>query len=375
VSVDFDAPALEELRQRKSVKWRMHDPEVLPLWVAEMDVPLAPCVTEALHAAVDRGDTGYADGLRADLQPGELARAFAGFAERQWGWRPDLTASRVVADVMTGVAEVLQVLTEPGDGVVVCPPVYPPFFAVPLLVGRRVVEVPLVDGGLDLDGIDRALAGGSRAVLLSSPHNPTGRVWTPAELEALDAVVRRHGAHVVADEIHAPLVLPGASFTPYLTTERAAVCVTSASKAFNLPGLKAALVLAGSKDVQDRLWRVPLEVSFHAGHLGVLAGTAALTDGDDWLADLHAHLARQRDLLATLLPDGVTWQPPQASYLAWLRFGTPRPAERLLREARVALVEGTDFGAPGEGFARLNFGTTTEVLTLALERIGAAVRP
>jgi cystathionine beta-lyase len=371
--VDLDALTLAELRERQSVKWRLHGPDVLPLWVAEMDVPLAPCVKEVLHAAVDRGDTGYAAGLEADLGPGPLARAFAGFAERQWGWRPELAGSRVVADVMTGVAEVLQVLTAPGDGVVICPPVYHPFFVVPPLVGRPVVEVPLVDGGLDLDGIDRALAAGARAVLLCSPHNPTGRVWNPAELDALDAVVRRHEAVVLADEIHAPLVLPGTAFTPYLTVEREAVCLTSASKAFNLPGLKAALVLAGSPRIQERLWQVPLEVSFRTGHLGVLAGTAAFTEGDGWLDALRAHLVRQRDLVGELLPDGVTWEPPQASYLAWLRFGIEQPAARVLERGRVALVEGTDFGAPGAGHARLNFGTTTEVLTLAMARLREAL--
>jgi cysteine-S-conjugate beta-lyase len=372
VTGPFDL-SLDELRQRQSAKWRLHDPDVLPLWVAEMDVRLAPCVAEALRTAVDRGDTGYAAGVAPDLSPGPLARAFAGFAERQWGWRPDLSASRLVADVMTGVAEVLQVVTAPGDGVVICPPVYPPFFAVPPLAGRTVVEVPLVDGGLDLDGIDRALAAGARAVLLSSPHNPTGRVWTAAELEDLDVVVRRHDAWVLADEIHAPLTLPGTTFSPYLTTERQAVVLTSASKAFNLPGLKAALLLAGSPVAQQRLWQVPMEVSFHAGHLGVLAGVAAFEGGDAWLAEVRAGIAERHALLADLLPPSVGFQPPPASYLAWLSFGTPRPAERLLREARVALVEGTDFGTGGEGFARLNVATSTEVLALAAERVASAL--
>ncbi|MGZ6826557.1 MAG: aminotransferase class I/II-fold pyridoxal phosphate-dependent enzyme, partial [Mycobacteriales bacterium] len=188
--VDLDGLSLAELRQRRSAKWSLYGEDVLPLWVAELDVPLAPCVTEALERAVRLGDTGYAWTGPQDGSPGELALAFAGFARRRWGWDPDVTASRVVADVMSGVAEVLQVLTAPGDGVVVCPPVYHPFFAVPPLVGRAVVEVPLVDGALDLPGIDRALREGARAVLLCSPHNPTGRVWTAGELADLDAVVR-----------------------------------------------------------------------------------------------------------------------------------------------------------------------------------------
>lgn len=370
--MDFEALTLAELRQRTSAKWAMHAPDVLPLWVAEMDVPLAPCVADALHEAVDRGDTGYAAGVTSDLSPGPYALAFQGFARRQWGWSPSLDASRLVPDVMTGVAEVLKVLTQPGDGVVICPPVYLPFFHVPPSVDRPVVEVPLVDGGLDLAGIDAALRDGARAVLLASPHNPTGRVWTADELDALDEVVRRHDAVVLADEIHAALVLEG-TFTPYLTKEREAVCLTSASKAFNLPGLKAALALAGSPRIAQRLWDIPMELSFHAGHLGVVAGVAAFEGGDDWLEELRGHLLRQRSLLGELLPAGVTWQPPQASYLAWLDFGRDAPGAHLLEHARVALSEGTDFGAQGAGFARLNFGTTTEVLTEAVRRIAAAL--
>lgn len=360
--MDLDALTLDQLRQRQSVKWRFYGPDVLPLWVAELDVPLAPCVTEVLERAVRLGDTGYAE-------PSGLAPAFAGFAERHWGWQVDPLACLPVADVMTGVAEALRVLTEPGDGVVVCPPVYAPFLRVPLEAGRTVVEVPLADDGLDLAGIDRALGAGARAVLLCSPHNPTGRVWTPAELDALDDVVREHDAVVLADEIHAPLTLPGAQFSPYLVRERNAVAVVSASKAFNLAGLKAALVVAGSGAVRDRLARVPEDVRYRVGHLGALTATAALTDGDAWLAALVAHLDRQRAFLGEQLPAGVTWNPPQASYLAWLRFGGEAPAARAL-ERGVALVEGTDFGAPGAGFARLNFGTTSAVLTAALERLG-----
>lgn len=375
--MDLDGLTLAQLRQRQSAKWRRYGEDVLPLWVAELDVPLAPCVTEVLERAVRLGDTGYAWPGPAgtgteDGSPGALALAFAGFARRRWGWDPDLTGSRVLADVMSGVAEVLLALTAPGDGVVVCPPVYPPFFLVPPAVGRPVVEVPLVGGGLDLAGIDRALGSGARAVLLCSPHNPTGRVWSPEELTALDAVVRRHGALVLADEIHAPLALPGARFSPYLAQERDAVCLTSASKAFNLAGLKAALVLGGSPRVREALGRVPLEASHRVGHLGVLAGTAALTSGDGWLDDLLAHLDRQRALLAELLPPEIGYAPPQASYLAWLDLGYDDPAAHLLAAAGVALSEGTDFGTGGRGHARLNFGTTTAVLREAVARVAAA---
>ncbi len=372
VTPDFDALSLAALRRRRSLKWRAYDQDVLPLWVAELDVPLAPGVQDVLREAVEHGDTGYAAATG-------FGAAFAGFAERQWGWTVDPARCWTVGDVMVGVGEALKALTAVGDGVVICPPVYTPFFRIVPEHGRVPVEVPLTpDGALDLGGIDAALRGGARAVLLSSPHNPTGRVWTSAELDALDEVVRRSGALVISDEIHAPLTLPGARFTPYLAAgDRAAVAVVSASKAFNLAGLKAALVVAGSGAVQARLATMPEELRYRAGHLGVLAGIAAYEQGDAWLAALLAHLDRNRQLLGELLAahlPQVRWSPPQASYLAWLdcRGFAERPAEMALARGRVALVEGLDFGAPGAGFARLNFGTTEAVLREGVHRLALA---
>ena len=368
---DFDALSLDDLRRRRSAKWSLVEPDVLPMWVAELDVPLAPAVADVLQRALADGDTGYAS-------PAVLAPAFAGFAARRWGWAVDVGRCWPVADVMVGVGEALRLLTGPGDGVVVCPPVYHPFFSVPVEHERVVVQVPLAaDGALDLPGIDRALAGGARAVLLSSPHNPTGRVWTAAELQALDDVVSAHGAVVVSDEIHAPLTLSGATFTPYLAGgDRSAVAVVSASKAFNLAGLKAALLVAGSPAVAERLASVPEDVAYRCGHLGGLASVAAWESGDDWLDALLVHLDRNRRLLAELLPDGVGYAPPQASYLAWLDLrssGLAAPAAHLLERGRVALVEGSDFGAPGEGFARLNLGTTRAVLEEGVRRVRSAL--
>ena len=373
MSPDFDALSLEQLQRRRSVKWRHHPADVLPAWVAELDVPLADPVRAVLLRAVEDADTGYA-------APDDLGRAFAGFAARHWGWTVDPGRCWPVPDVIAGIEQALTALTSPGDGVVICPPVYPPFFSVLPHTGRLAVQVPLTqDGALDLDGIDRALAGGAHAVLLCSPHNPTGRVWSAAELDALDEVVRAHGAVVLSDEIHAPLALPGAQFTPHLAAgERPAVAVASGSKAFNLAGLKAALVVAGDEQVQARLAALPAQVAFRPGHLGVLAGIAAYEEGDAWLAALVTHLDRNRalldELLRTHLPQ-VTWTPPQASYLGWLdcrRFGRS-PAQTFLERGRVALSEGTDYGEQGTGFARLNFGTTGPLVQEAVRRMAASV--
>ncbi len=370
---DFDALTLPELRARTSFRWRQFAPDVLPAAVAEMDVPLAEPVTRVLLDAVRAGDTGYA-------ATGDLGRAFAGFALRRWDWTIEPAQCWPMGDVMVGVAQALRVLTAPGDGVVVCPPVYHPFFEVLPDIGRVPAPVPLAgDGSLDLPGIAAALDAGARAVLLSSPHNPTGRVWTQQELDALDEVVRERDAIVVADEVHAPLTLPGATFTPYLRArERHGVAVVSASKAFNLAGLKAALVVAGSPRVQQCLGTMPTEAPFRCGNLGVLASVAAFDDGDAWLDALVQHLAGNRALLAELLADRlpqVRWTPPQASYLAWLdcRAVADDPAGLFLDRGRVGLAPGPDFGEPGRGFARLTYGTTRAVLEESVARMAAAV--
>ncbi|MFA9445831.1 MalY/PatB family protein [Egicoccus sp. AB-alg6-2] len=368
---------LERLRRRTSVKWRRFPDDVLPLWVAEMDATLAPAVTRALRAAIDAGDVGYAAG------EGYL-EAVAAFAGRRWGWELPVGRARLVPDVMRGVHEVLRVVTEPGAPVLVNPPVYPPFYDVVRHAGRTVVEVPLTGSGrLDLDALDAAMAAGAgrAAYLLCSPHNPHGTVHGHDELVRVAALARRHGIRVVSDEIHAPLVLPGTPFVPYLTVPGGedAIALLSASKGWNLPGAKAAVAVAGA-DAVENLATIPEVVSHGVSHLGVLAHTAALRDGGDWLDALLAAILARRTLLADLLSDqlpGIDWTPGEATYLAWLD-GRPlgldvRPADHFLTKARVALLPGEEFGTGGAGHVRLNFATSTAILTDAVERMAASL--
>lgn len=386
---------LAQLRQRTSVKWRLHPPDVLPLWVAEQDVPLAPPVADALRRAVELGDTGYAHGTG-------YAEALAGFAAQRWDW-PDFPVGRstLVPDVMMGVVEVLRLVTDPDDAVVVCPPVYPPFYAFVSHADRRVLEAPLgPDGRLDLAALDEAfrrarLLGARPAFLLCNPHNPTGVVHRRDELAAVAELAARHGVRVVSDEIHAPLALAGARFTPYLSVPGSgnAFALLSASKAWNLAGLKAAVAVAGPDAAAD-LARMPEEVSHGPSHLGVLAHTAAFAAGGPWLDQLLDGLDANRALLGTLLAEhlpAVSWQPPDGTYLAWLdctRLGVPTetpgdgpgvvtdlsgPARMFLDDARVALSSGHVFGTGGAGFVRLNFATSPAVLTEAVTRMGRAV--
>lgn len=385
---------LEQLRQRRSAKWRAHPEDVLPLWVAEMDVLLAEEVSAALHHAISLGDTGYPAGSA-------FAESLSGFAQRRWGWTgldPQRTAS--VPDVMNGAVEVLRLLTSPGDTVVVNSPVYAPFYAYITHDDRRVAEAPLgEDLRIDLQVLEEVFRqasarGGAVAYLLCNPHNPTGTVHTAEELTAVARLARAYGVRVVADEIHAPLVLAGARFTPYLSVPGAedAFSLMSATKGFNLAGIKAALAVAGPEAGAD-LRRMPEEVGHGASYLGVIAHTAAFTHGDQWLDALLGGLEENRTLVGELLGEHLpqlSWTPPQGTYLAWLDCRAlglteePRstgpavitelegPARMFLDQARVALSSGHIFGTGGAGHVRLNLATNQAILTEAITRMGHA---
>ena len=377
------ALSLAELRERSSEKWREYPADVLPLFVAETDFPLAPAITAALHRAVERGDTGYI----ASKTP--LAEAFAGFARRRYDWAVDPARTRSTADVSMGIVEILRRVTQPGERVVVTPPVYPPFYDLVEEAGAEVLRVPLRDTGtgweLDLDGIRGAFDDGASAILLCNPHNPTGTVHDRDALAALAEIAAEYGAAVVSDEIHAPLAQPGTGFTPFLaaseTAARVGYAVVSASKAFNLAGLKCALMVTADDDTSAVVRGLPVEVEWRTGQFGLLASVAAFAEESDaWLDGLLDTLDQNRvlleDLLARHLP-GARYRIPDAGYLAWIDLSAlgwgDNPARRILRDAKVALHFGPAFGTEGAGHVRLNFGTSPEILTEAVERIAALV--
>ena len=373
--------SLDDLRTRTSTKWRHHPADVLPLWVAEMDTPLAPAVADAVRGAVERGDTGYAVGET-------YVAALTEFAGSRWGWSLEADHAVLVPDVMLGVTEMLKLLTSAGDAVVVNPPVYPPFYGFLSHLGRRVVEAPLgADHRIDLDvladAFARARTGRSAAAyLLCSPHNPTGTVHTDRELASVAALAAEYDVRVLVDEIHAPLVHPGHTFHPFLTVpgSAAAIVLHSASKAWNLAGLKAAVAVAGADAVAD-LRRMPEEATHGASHVGVVAHAAAYRQGTGWLDDLLRALDAQRHVLADLLAEHlptVRYRPPEGTYLAWLECRDlglgDDPAAAFLDRGRVALVAGPDFGTGGAGFVRLNFATSEQVLAEAVRRMADVPR-
>jgi cysteine-S-conjugate beta-lyase len=378
--VSFDAVDLESLRRRRSEKWTAFPPDVLPSHLAEMDFGLAPPIEQVLVEALRAGDVGY-----APAHTSGLANAFAAFAERRWGWSLDPAGVLAVPDVMVGVAELLRVLTPAGAGVVINPPVYPPFYSVIAEAGRRVVEVPLLPPDeprrLPLDAIRSAFRDGARSMLLCNPHNPTGYVADEDEVCELGAIVSEHGAVLLSDEIHAPLTMPGVSHVPAASVVEDAINLTSATKAWNLAGLKCGLAVGQSSRTREALDRMPVDLHDRVGLLGVIASETAFAEGDEWLDELRSYIAETRSRLPGLLDrhaQGVRSDPGQATYLAWLDFRSTGlgddPAAELIERGRVALLPGPHFGAAGRGFARLNLGTSRELVEEAVQRIGRALR-
>src|SRR6201996_6737727 len=373
---------LDVLQQRRSSKWRTYPEDVLPLPVAEMDVSLAPPIAEVLADAVRRSDTGYGHAGT------DLARAVAKFAASRWNWDLDPAQVTPVTDVGVGVVELLRILTRPGDSVAISPPVYPPFFDWVPESGARLLEVPLAHGAdgwrLDLGALEQAFATHPAVYLLCNPHNPVGRAHSADELAALVRLARQYRVTLISDEIHGPLVLPGATFPPLLAVPGAAevaVTVMSASRAWNLAGLKCAAVVTASPPLAAVVDRFPPDTMWRFGHFGVLAAVAAYTDGEPWLDQLLVTLDQRRaqlgELLSARLPM-VSWHPPEATFLAWLNCSSigPDDAARslFLDRGRVALEPGLRYGAAGSGYARLNFATSEAVLDEAVARMAAAVR-
>ncbi|MDV6300745.1 MULTISPECIES: MalY/PatB family protein [Dietzia] len=372
----LDVPE-SELRRRRSQKWVAYPEDVLPLFVAETDVLLAPAIRERLAAAVADGDTGYF--AEIERLAGVCARYYSRF-----GYDVPEDAVVPVNDVGVGVRETLARTIPAGSGVVYTPPVYMPFGPWIRRVGMTPVAVPLVDHDgedprLDLAGIEQALADGARAVLLSHPHNPTGVLHGQAELAELADLAARHDAVVVSDEIWAPLAMPEVEFTSFLaasdTAREVGLAISSASKAFNLAGLKCAFVINGNP---ERFHVRRSALSGAVGHFGALAAEAALTGSLDWLDELRSALASNLDLMGRLLAEHLPrarWRRPDAGFVAWIDLrGYPGlgddPAAAFLDEGRVALSPGPAFGTEGEGFARVNFACSAELLTEAFVRMG-----
>ena len=380
----FDFDRVVDRRASDSNKWRKFPPDVLPLWVADMDFPSPPPVVQALRARVEHGFFGYL------MEKPDLHEVVAERVAKRYGWRVSPDAVVPLPGVIAGFNLALRALTSPGQGLLVQTPVYPPILRAAGNHGLRRDEHALTRGAdgrytVDLDTFARAVRPDTRAFLLCNPHNPVGRVFERAELEGMAAECARRDLWIVADEIHCDLLLDGrqhvpiASLTPEI--ERRTITLMAPSKTFNLPGLKCAVGIIPDAGLRQRFVAAGADLVPKINVLGHSAAVAAYRDGDAWLDALLRYLTANRDFLVEQvrmrLP-GVAVAPAEATYLAWLdcRGAGPAAADPctfFLERARVALNDGSAFGAGGAGFVRLNFGCPRPLLAQGLERMRAAL--
>lgn len=381
-SLDIQAFSLEQLRRHRSTKWRDYPSDVLPLPVAEMDFPIAEPITQLLMEMIRESDLGYLGAIP------ELPVAFAEYSRMSMNWTVDPAQVHVVTDVGVGVVEVLRLLTSPGDQVVISSPVYHNFFTWIQEVQLAKVDIPFEDDGsewkIDLSAIEAAYRDGAKVHLLCNPHNPLGRLYSKAELLRIAELADQYGVIVISDEIHGPLTFSPHEFIPFLTlgetAQRVGISVTAASKAWNIAGLKCALVISQSEKMDSLLKKLPSATHYRASLLGAFASTVAYSQGGEWLNAIVEKLDSQRYFLASLLEERIPeikYRVPANSYLAWLDLNAlnlgENPSRIFLEKGKVAILDGRGFGPTGRGFARLNFATSQQILTEAVERMVVAL--
>ncbi|HUB10512.1 MAG TPA: PatB family C-S lyase [Acetobacteraceae bacterium] len=380
-ATDFD---IDFLRARRTNKWHKFADDVLPAWVADMDFGVSPAISAALDRLAANQEYGYA------ARDGVLAAAFSRRMRHRFDWQTDPANVVSVGDLVQASFSSVMAFSKPGDAVVLQLPSYPPFMAAINDTGRRLLDNHMRDNGtrwvLDLESYEAAPDPRARVLIFCHPQNPTGRAYTRAELEQVAAFAVRHDLVVVSDEIHADIVYPGVTHIPLasLSPEIAArtITITSATKSFNIPALRCAVMYFGTADLKQRFFaRIPSRLLGSPGVTGVDATVAAWDDGQPWLDEVMVQLQANRDwlakTLATELP-GVTLRVPEATYLAWLdcsglEFGCPA-GQFFLDRARVGLNFGETFGARYVNFARLNFATPAPILQQIVHRMADAIR-
>lgn len=380
----LDAITIDELRAAGGTKWASH-PQAIGAWIAEMDFGVAEPIARALHESVDKARFGYTpESANADL-----ARAYSEFAARRYGVEIDPDMVRSLPDVLAGMAVIIEYYTRPGSAVIVPTPAYMPFLLLPDWWDRQIVQVPMARDGdrwvYDLDALAAAYdAHDAQLLVLCNPHNPIGRVLTRDEMLAIADVVEAKGGLVFSDEIHAPLIYPGRTHVPYASLdERTAahtITATSASKAFNLPGLKCAQIVFSNAAHRQAWTRAGRWTEHGASRPGIDANIAAYDHGEPWLERTIAYLDRNRKALTGLVAQklpGVRYAEPEATYLALLDFRETGlgddPSASLREEGGVALTPGPACGEAARGFARLNFGTPLPIVTEIVDRMAGVL--
>lgn len=374
-------------RHTLSIKHRRYEPDVIPMWVADMDFPAPPAVLEALRAQVEHGIYGY------DFPYPEVLGAVADRLARLYGWQVQPEEIVPVPGLVSGFNIAARTVAQPGDSYLIHSPVYHPMRHLPDTAGLERLEAPLrlVTHGhtlhydLDLDAHEALVKPNTRLFLFCHPHNPAGRIFPRAELEALAAFSERHNLIICSDEIHCELLLGGAQHLPIaaLSPDIAARTITliAPSKTFNIAGLSCGFAIIPDPALRKRYETVAHQLTLHVTSTGLVAAQAAYgPETDDWLKQLLGYLTANRDTLVQFVAErlpGVRTSVPEATYLAWLDCRElnlePSPYEFFLKKARVASNDGAVFGAEAAGFVRLNFGCPRATLLEALERMAAAL--
>lgn len=373
---------LEELQTHRSEKWRAFPHDVLPLPVAEMDFPVAEPIRAVLTEMVAHSDLGYLGPIP------EVGVGFKKFAAERWNWNVDENQVRIATDVGVAVVEILRVFTQPGDSILISSPVYHNFYTWVNETKLTLVDVPFERVGdedtnpwvLNWKAIENAYASGIKVHLLCSPHNPLGFIYTKEDLLRIVALAKKHNVLVISDEIHGPLTYPGENFVPILTlgddAESVSICVTAASKGWNIAGLKCAIIVSQNKDMNSKLANLAPAMHYRASLLGGVATAVAFAESGIWLDTVIAQLDHNRRLIKKLLAEKlptVRYHLPQNSYLAWLDLESLHlgedPSKTLLEKGRVAFNAGHAFGKQCSQYVRLNFATSPEIITEAIDRI------
>ena len=331
---------------------------------------------------IDRSDTGY-------LGPfPEMFEAFASFSQSRWNWQVDVSQMRTATDVGVGTVEVLRTLMNHGDRVMLNSPVYDNMWRWVAEVGATLVDVPLIEESsgltLNLSAIESEYKAGIKVHILCHPHNPVGAIFTRESLTLLAELAQRYGVYIISDEIHGPLVYQPREFTPFLAVSDAArevgITITSASKGFNLAGLKCAVIITNSAAIKEKINSMPISVAFRASLFGAAAATAAFKDGASWLEGILNSLNENRQLIRNIIDTqipAIKYRVPDFGYLAWLDLSALNlgddPSKVILERGKVALNGGHMYGPKHSQFVRFNFGTSPEIITEAFDRILASL--
>ena len=377
----LSALPLSQLQKRRSAKWREFPSDVLPLPVAEMDFEIAKPIRDALEEMIKGSDTGYLGPIP------ELGINLAKFSKARWGWEIDPEQVFTATDVGVGMVEMARTVVNPGDSIMINSPVYHNMNNWIAELKCKSYDAPLTKTGLhytlDLDAVERGFKAGVKAHFLCNPHNPVGTVFNKEELAALAELAKKYGVTVFSDEIHAPLTYDATQFVPFLavseTAREVGICVTAASKSWNLAGLKCATVITAHPKQQERAKAMPAAVHFRASLFGAVASATAY-QCSDWLDSAIETFDSNRNYLKKLLTQSlptVGYRVPDFSYLAWLDLTSlnlgENPAQTLLEKGKLALNAGAMFGADSGNFVRLNFATSEEILDGAVSRIASCL--